>query len=297
MTGAMATMIIASIDLELGVSNLDAIRDFSDPAKVFWLKIIQIATHIFGFLIPSLLVIYLISKTPKGYLHLNIKPSIQLILLTVLIIIFSIPLINLLVELNNNISVPEFAKRLENWFYAMQEEQGNAIEAFMVMDNISSLLLNVFMVGVVAAVCEEVLFRGVIQKIFASALNKHVAIWITAFLFSAIHLQLYNFIPIMLLGAMFGYMLVWSGSLWVPIIAHFIHNTAVVVSAFVIDKMDIRIEQEMIGVKPEHIPMIISSAILVAFILYYMYKNRTSILIYAKNNNGPALNTDPQSHS
>ena len=37
----------------------------------------------------------------------------------------------------------------------------------------------------------------------------------------------------MLLGAMFGYMLWWTGSLWVPMLMHFVNNCAAVVVAFV----------------------------------------------------------------
>lgn len=63
--------------------------------------------------------------------------------------------------------------------------------------------------------------------------NSHGAIWITAALFSALHLQFFGFIPRMLLGALFGYLLEWSGTLWLPIIAHFINNAAGVIVFFV----------------------------------------------------------------
>ena len=58
----------------------------------------------------------------------------------------------------------------------------------------------------------------------------HVAIWVTAFIFSAIHVQFYGFVPRMLMGAMFGYVLAWTGSLWVPIVMHFVNNGIAVVS-------------------------------------------------------------------
>ena len=63
----------------------------------------------------------------------------------------------------------------------------------------------------------------------------HIAIWITAFIFSAVHMQFYGFVPRMLLGALFGYMFVWTGSLWVPVLMHFVNNGIAVVVNYLID--------------------------------------------------------------
>ena len=93
------------------------------------------------------------------------------------------------------------------------------------MNSISSLLINMVMIGVIPAIGEEFLFRGALQKIFSEwTKNKHLGIWISAILFSAMHLQFYGFIPRMLLGALFGYTLLWTGSLWIPIFGHFVNN-------------------------------------------------------------------------
>ena len=73
---------------------------------------------------------------------------------------------------------------------------------------------------------EEMLFRGTIQRIFSEGkVNTHIAVWCSAFIFSALHFQLFGFIPRMLLGAFFGYLYVWSGSLWLPILAHALNNS------------------------------------------------------------------------
>ena len=52
-------------------------------------------------------------------------------------------------------------------------------------------------------------------------------------MFSAIHMQFYGFIPRMLLGALFGYALKWSGSLWLPILMHFTNNALAVIFSFI----------------------------------------------------------------
>ncbi len=89
------------------------------------------------------------------------------------------------------------------------------------------------MIALLPAIGEELVFRGVVQKIFRQwSRNAHVAIWTTAVLFSAMHMQFYGFIPRMLLGAMLGYMLEWSGSLWLPMLAHFINNAGAVLLTY-----------------------------------------------------------------
>jgi membrane protease YdiL (CAAX protease family) len=93
------------------------------------------------------------------------------------------------------------------------------------------------------AVAEELTFRGVLQRLFSpkrhasndlvNQSTPHVAIWCTAIIFSAIHMQFYGFVPRMLMGALFGYMLVWTGSLWIPILMHFTNNAMAVLLYFV----------------------------------------------------------------
>ena len=67
------------------------------------------------------------------------------------------------------------------------------------------------------------------RTIIAWSGSVHVGIWLAAALFSAIHLQFYGFVPRMLLGALFGYLYIWTGNLWVPMLAHFFNNGFAVV--------------------------------------------------------------------
>ena len=93
------------------------------------------------------------------------------------------------------------------------------------------------MIAIIPAIGEELLFRGVIQRIFTRwTRSNHWGIWIAAILFSALHMQFYGFVPRMLLGVLFGYLLVWSGSMWLPIIAHFLNNALAVIAMYMIDK-------------------------------------------------------------
>ena len=98
-------------------------------------------------------------------------------------------------------------------------------------DRIDILLANLFVVAILAALTEECFFRGTLQRILSRFHAKpHVVIWTAAILFSAFHLQFYGFFPRMLLGAYFGYLLLWSRSIWLPIFAHFINNAIAVIT-------------------------------------------------------------------
>jgi membrane protease YdiL (CAAX protease family) len=102
-------------------------------------------------------------------------------------------------------------------------------------------------IALLAAICEELFFRGLLQKTLSEHINQHTAIWVTALIFSAVHFQFYGFLPRMLLGAAFGYMVVWSGSLWLPILAHFINNAVGVIAFFIAKKQNFNFDIENVG--------------------------------------------------
>src|SRR5690554_5832087 len=92
-------------------------------------------------------------------------------------------------------------------------------------DNAGDFILALIVIGLIPAVGEELLFRGLVQnQIGAITKNIHVAIWLAAFLFSTFHFQFYGFVPRMFLGVLFGYLYYWSGNLFIAMLAHFINN-------------------------------------------------------------------------
>lgn len=146
--------------------------------------------------------------------------------------IAAIPGINLLAMWNAQISLANFWPALDRLLRTIEEQNAAVLKQLMCTANTGGLCLNLLIIALGAAVSEEFLFRGTLQHTLQQHCGVHVAVWITAFLFSAVHLQFFGFVPRMLLGAAFGYMLVWSGSLWVPIMAHFLNNAYVVIGAF-----------------------------------------------------------------
>ena len=192
-----------------------------------WLQLLQsVAT----FLLPALAGAYLWSNTPMQWLHLNKKPSWQEALAAVVVMLLAIPGINLLSAWNQQMVLPEWMSGIEQWMRMQEDAAAQLTEQFLQVNTVGGLLVNIGLMALLPAVGEELTFRGVVQGMFTR--NKHVAIWATAAIFSFVHMQFYGFLPRMLLGAMFGYMLWWTGSLWVPMLMHFVNNCAAVVVAF-----------------------------------------------------------------
>jgi membrane protease YdiL (CAAX protease family) len=107
----------------------------------------------------------------------------------------------------------------------MEESAAQLTQTMLHSESIGIFALNVGIVCVLGAVGEEFLFRGVLQKVFGKVIkNPHVVIWVVAIVFSAFHLQFYGFITRMLLGAYLGYLLYYTQTIWIPILAHFTNN-------------------------------------------------------------------------
>ena len=105
-----------------------------------------------------------------------------------------------------------------------------------------------FLIAVIPAIGEEFVFRGILHKVFRQWTgNAHIAVWISAFLFSAMHMQFYGFLPRLFLGAVLGYMLVSTGNIWVPVLAHFFNNTAAVTVFYLKHNNYITLDIEQIG--------------------------------------------------
>lgn len=195
------------------------------------LKWFQFVQTLATFFVPPLIVAWLCSDNPKRWLQIDTAPKWWMFVGAILVMIMALPGINLLADWNSRMSLPDWLKPLED-LMRQQEEAAQALtERFLQGKGIGMLLINVGLLALLPASAEELTFRGMLQKLIP---NKHVAIWVVAIIFSAIHFQFYGFVPRMLLGAMFGYMLVWTGSLWIPMTMHFVNNAVTVVAYWVI---------------------------------------------------------------
>ena len=214
----------------------------SDINILKWIQLLQTITL---FLLPSLMLAYLCAKAPFSWLQLDKKADWKVFLWAVGIMLVALPAINLLAQWNQQMVLPSCLSGLEEWMKNKEAEAEWLTKQFMSATTVSALLVNLFLMAVLPAVSEEITFRGVLQRLLtapnglsplASRLSPHLAIWLTAIIFSAVHMQFYGFVPRMLMGALFGYMFVWTGSLWVPMLMHFVNNGMAVLLYFLANK-------------------------------------------------------------
>ncbi len=200
------------------------------------LKIYQFITSFGRFICVALFFLYLKGVNIISYLQLNKKLKFSTTIYILLLFFASVSVVSIINEWNQNIPFPASMKDTEESMRELEERAKIFSEVFLNTTSISGLIFNILLIGVLAAVGEEIFFRGLLQNLFLKGTgNAHVAIWLSAFLFSFIHLQFFGFFPRMLLGAMIGYLFYWSGSLWAAILAHFINNAVSVVAYYLVN--------------------------------------------------------------
>jgi len=253
-------------------NSFPAINDYSDPSTINLLKYLQIIQSFGLFIIPPLLAGYFFERNSIAYLKIN-RSSRPLIYLLVLVIMFAaLPLINEMVLFNEAMRLPEFFKGVEDWMRSMENEAAQLTDAFMKTNSTEGFIVNMIMIAVLPAIGEEFLFRGLLQRLFNEWIkNIHIAIFIAAFLFGAMHLQFYGILPRMMLGVLFGYLFYWSGSIWIPVFAHFINNASAVIVAYLANRQVISSGYESFGLT-DNIFLLIGSIVFTGMLLILVFR-------------------------
>lgn len=206
------------------------------------LRMLQAAQALCLFILPALLSATLWSHRPLERLALNKGFHLKTAALTILMIIIAQPGINLISWWNESWQLPE-------WLNMMEEQTDDLTKQLAYSENLVMLLVNITVMAILPGLGEELCFRGVLLGFFSDNSNASntkkrtiIGVWVVAIIFSAIHMQFAGFLPRMVLGAVLGYLLVWSGSLWLPILAHSINNAFVVVMYYLGDHTTITAE-------------------------------------------------------
>lgn len=249
---------LLSIFTDNGIALLQN-QDLSNQVSVDNLKFIQLFSGLGLFITPTLIYSYLTNFD----FQFNIIAR-QSIILVFAIMILITPFIEMILEWNMTIPFPK-------WILKFDSNSEAFVDAFLQMSSITDLFYTMLVIAVVPAIGEELLFRGYLQQKFSNRLsNYHIAILITAFLFSAIHFDLQAIIPRFVLGVLLGYLYFWSRSIWLPILAHFINNAQVVILSF--SKFKVRVLEESIlsdkSVDPIMGMFSFASVLLLLYILY-----------------------------
>lgn len=237
----------------------------NNPLQLQVIRVLQSCSQIFGFLVAPLFFLFFFGKKAVEAYWTG-KPT-QTIFLTPILVIMYLPVMEVLIKFNAKI-IP-VGSEIESVFKPLEEQAERLMETMLVMDGPGELMINLFIMALLPAICEEFLFRGLIQgqlsKLFK---NVHVGIWVTAFIFSAIHFQFYGFLPRLMLGALFGYLLIHTGSIWSSVFAHFLHNgLSVLVMYFVANSDELSMEQvEQTGTSPLQLIMIIGGLSVIGYV-------------------------------
>jgi len=225
LVGTVLAALLAMPLFGLSLAGVYAAVGNPDAGSVGVLKYFQIVQTVLMFLAPAVLAAWLYSEDTSAYLWLKRKPAALTLLMAALTLGLAIPLMNVLTEWNAAMKLPSGLQGLEARLQSMEEAAGNLTELFLIDPGWNDLAVNFLMIAILPAISEEFLFRGVVQRLFTDMTrSRHLGIWIAAFVFSFIHFQFYGFLPRFLLGVYFGYLLIWSGSMWVPVTAHLVNN-------------------------------------------------------------------------
>ena len=242
---------------------------------------------------PGILIPLLVTQSVASLIGLIIFPLIQLVAiehkriqpffppqtktLFILILVMAVGItfmisISPLVEWNMNLKFPEFLQGFESWARDAEDRTAKLTELMTSFSSISDLIIGLIVIAMLPAIGEELVFRGLFQNEFFRGIgNIHIAIWLSAVIFSAIHVQFYGFIPRMLLGALFGYLYYWSGNLLIPMFAHFFNNAFGVIMIYLYRQKITELNVEDETAAPTH--LVLLSIVLTAGLLYYIWKH------------------------
>jgi membrane protease YdiL (CAAX protease family) len=187
------------------------------------------------FILPAYLVIAMTNAQPIAYLKLNRDKRIGCkMLFGILTFVAIYAFVLFLVHWNRGIELPESMHAIEQWMRAKEDAAMKTTGRLLSVQTVTELIMNILIIGVVASVAEEIIFRGALQQFLQEwTRNGHVAVWITAFIFSTVHFQFFGFFPRLVLGALLGYLFLYTRNLWVPIFVHFFNNVLVVIVNYI----------------------------------------------------------------
>ncbi len=281
----VANIIAAVIAIALyGMKSVMAIStgDITAPHIANSLWIIQIIGTTLPIFAAPVFFAYVIVKEPQDYLKPTTKFPLVLLLLVFCIMFISSPLIEFLSNINARMVLPHFLQGVQDWMREKEDSTEKLMTVMLQMNSFGAMIADVLVIGLLTGIVEEFMFRGVIQTIFTRwTKNKHAAIWITAILFSAFHLEFFGFLPRMFLGALFGYFVAWSGSIWPAVWGHFINNGTAVVATYLFQH-----KKTTINMDDQHLfnaQLYIFSFVTVGFLMYvyrYINLNKKPLPVY-----------------
>lgn len=253
---------------------LDLTNALQDPLNHPEVKlpfyIMQGAATLIGLIVAPILLLKVLRRSTVDLFKSQAWYATAFIITPVIVIVF-MGLNSIFIEWNAGVHFPEFMGGFESWAREREDYAATLVAFITKFNSIGELMLGLLVIAVLPAIGEEIVFRGLIQNELTKATrNPHVAIWIAAILFSAIHMQFFGFVPRLLLGALFGYLYLWSGNLTMSILAHFVNNGFAVVGMYLYQQGKLNFNVE--GTEAAPLSTVVVSALTTAALLYYLRK-------------------------
>jgi membrane protease YdiL (CAAX protease family) len=202
-------------------------------SEILFIKYTIIVQDLSFFIFPAFLILWKINPGYKVPLFSFRNLDVQDIVLVLILAACAFPVTSIAGEWNSKMVLPHWLAGVEEWMRSKEDDADDLLTAIMSPSTVVGMYVNIFIIAALPAVSEELIFRGIFQKILSNILRSgHLAVWIAAFVFSAVHFQFYGFIPRFILGILYGYLFLWSRSLWLPILAHFVNNAVPVAGAY-----------------------------------------------------------------
>lgn len=220
----------------------NAINETATVAQRNWARFFALINNASTFLIPAILCAYIAAeKQWMSMLSISVKPSTRNVLYGIMIMLVSVPLIQYTYSINKALPMPE-------WMTEAEKTTEVFIKGLLKTEYSYEFWFNLLLFALIPAIGEEAFFRGILQKQLMRLYKEpHLAIWVTAIIFSTIHFQFAGFVPRLLLGGVLGYVFYFSRSLWASIIGHFINNALMIIAAhwYQIGKISVDIDNEV----------------------------------------------------
>ncbi len=250
-------------------SEEDFFALLSDPDNVPMVKGIIGLNHLMTFFISSVFYVMIFYRSTASH-WLSLRHFDPVYLLLFPIALFSLyPAMGYAAQLVDKMPLPDYLKGLD-------ESAFSSLSKLLRMESPADLVTNLILVGILPGIGEELLFRGIIQKEIHTMWQKtHMAIWVTAILFSLFHFQVAGFLPKLGIGVILGYAYYYSGSLILPMILHALNNSMATTSLYLAGG-DMSVAE---GLPAEEIPLmsVLFSTVIFAGVFYYIrsvYKNK-----------------------
>lgn len=211
--------------------NATAMKDaLNDPKNAGLIRIIQVGSVIFSMMLPAYLTAFILNRRPLQLLGFKNEVNILQIVLVVGIMFTALFVAGGLGSLNKDL-----AQLLGwgNWAENLEKTYNEQVAVMLNTKGIGGYLLSIFVMALLPAMSEEMLFRGGLQNFLTRATKKPwLSIIIVSILFSIVHFSVYGFLVRFFLGLVLGYIFYSTGSIWLSMTAHFFNNALAVSGIF-----------------------------------------------------------------